>query len=82
MRFVVAATLVVLVAALAAAQEDPYAVIEQDPQAWRVKVGYGDLGDFGGSFVAAVEFNAPQWTLTAGWGDVSERVSSARGTYD
>ncbi len=84
MKWVVAAVVICLAAGVAVAQQqDPYSILDEWPQAWRLKAGYADLGDFDDAAAVAVEFNAPQWTLTFGWADISTvRLQSGSTKYD
>jgi len=64
------------------AQDDPYAVLDESPQAWRLKAGYADLGNLDGDLTVAIEYNVPEWDFTAGWANAKGQVSDNSGAFD
>jgi hypothetical protein len=49
----------------------------KQPMAWRVKVGWADMGDFDDGFTAAVDWSLGPWLVTGGWADVSTEIKGA-----
>ncbi|MGD9517998.1 MAG: hypothetical protein AB7W28_00650 [Armatimonadota bacterium] len=70
--------LLVLAVGLAWSAED-FALIEQDPQAFRVKVGWADLGDFDDGVTVAVEYGTPEFLATFGWADAGGLLTDSMG---
>ncbi len=82
MKTLIIVAVMLMLAAGVSAQGTPSAALDESPQAWRLKAGYADLGDWDGDLTLAVGFNLPDWDFTAGWANAKGRFASNAGTFD
>lgn len=74
MRLLTCLLVVAVVSGIVWAQQVDWEAVQESPARPRVKVGYADLGDFGGGFSAAAEFGGAKWLVTVGWADAGDTL--------